>query len=305
MGKLETTRDFLSRNKGYLKWGNAKLAALLDTDVEIIKSVKAELKDSYKHYQTKDKNSSSFKRMFFDIETSYNIGKFWRAGYGLNINPGDIIREKAVICISWKWENEDKVSHLNWDKDQCDKKMLKEFSKILATADEVIAHNGDRFDIKWLRTRCLIHRIPFPTYVKSLDTLRKVKSMFNFNSNKLDYIAQVLGFGNKIPTGIQLWDRIILDKDPKAMEKMLEYCDHDVVLLEDVYQTIQSYIKPETHVGRHLGHDKASCPTCGNEHTKHIKNTFTAAGTIKRHMGCDSCGSDYVISNTAFKKRNK
>jgi uncharacterized protein YprB with RNaseH-like and TPR domain len=179
--------------------------------------------------------------------------------------------------------------------------MLKEFSKVIAKADEVIGHNGDRFDIPWLRTRCLNHRIFFPTYVRSLDTLKKVRSMFNFQSNKLDYIANFLGFGHKIDTGgIELWDDIILRKDKEAMKKMIEYCDHDVVLLEDVYHAIQSYIKPCTHVGRHIGNDKASCPTCGSTNTYLVKNVFTPTGTLKRKMLCKDCTQDYEISNLAY-----
>lgn len=292
MGNKEI-KDFLSSNRGYLKWGKSKLSRKFGVSEETIKEIVFDVYNS---------NSKGFRRLFFDIETSYNIGKFWRAGYNLNINPGDIIKERAVICVSWKWEGEDKVYNLQWDKDQCDKALLKEFTKVLAEADEAIAHNGDRFDIKWLRTRCLIHRIPFPTYVKTLDTLKKVKSMFNFQSNKLDYIAEVLGFGNKLPTGMQLWDKIILNKDKEAMKKMLTYCDHDVVLLEDVYGAIFSYIKPDTHVGVHNGGEKYDCPSCGSNSVKYLNNVVTPKGTITRHMGCNSCESDFVLSNTVFKK---
>ena len=32
--------------------------------------------------------------------------------------------------------------------------------KIANQADEIIGHNGDRFDIKKVRTRCIYHRVP-------------------------------------------------------------------------------------------------------------------------------------------------
>ena len=62
------------------------------------------------------------KRLFFDIETSFNIGWFWRAGYKQAITPEQIIHERKVICISYKWEGEDEVYNLiqkaavDWDK---------------------------------------------------------------------------------------------------------------------------------------------------------------------------------------------
>lgn len=291
----KSIKDFLSENRGYLKWGKKKLARKFNTNLSTIDEIKKEINNQ-------PLNPRGFRRLFFDIETSFDIGWFWRSGYNQTITTDQIIKERAVICLSFKWEGEDKVYNLKWDDNQCDKGLLKEFSQIMMQANEVIAHNGDRFDIKWLRTRCLIHRIPFPTYVKSLDTLKKVKSMFNFQSNKLDYIAEMLGFGNKLPTGIDLWKEIIFDKSEEAMKTMVEYCNHDVVLLEDVYNAIQSYIKPETHVGVHQGKAKWSCPICGSEDVKYVKGEVTSAGTIKRHMYCEKSGADYIISNTAYKQ---
>ena len=49
------------------------------------------------------------KRLFFDIETSPNIGLFWTAGYKLNISPDSIIKERAIICICYKWAGDDKI----------------------------------------------------------------------------------------------------------------------------------------------------------------------------------------------------
>jgi len=244
-----------------------------------------------------------FKRMFFDIETSYNIVKSWRAGYKLTIHPSDIIKERAIICICWKWENDDTVHYLKWDNDQCDKKMLQAFTKELSKADEVIGHNGDRFDIKWVRTRCLFHRIPFNATIKSLDTLKKARSAFNFNSNRLDYIAKYLGVGGKIETGgMSLWDDIIFNKCKTAMHKMVTYCKNDVVILEDVFQVMQSYIHQNTHVGVATGGHKWSCPSCGGDDIKLLANPVTKAGTIQRHVECNGCKTDYKLSNSNWKK---
>lgn len=292
-------KAFLEEHRGYLKWGKKKLARKFDTTQATISEIKQEI-------QGGNLNRHGFKRLFFDIETSPNIGWFWRATWKTAIKPHQIREERKVICISYKWEGEDKVHNLKWDSKKGDKQMLKDFSKIMFQADEVIAHNSDRFDIPWLRTRCLYFGIPFPTYVKSLDTLKKVKSMFNFQSNRLDYIANFLGFGHKIDISPKVWEQVVFvptdHKEYKdAMAEMLEYCDYDVVLLEDVFKRIESYIKPSTHVGVHEGKAKYTCPCCGSEDVKYIKGTVTAAGSIKRHMTCKEHG-DYTISNTVYKK---
>jgi len=246
-------------------------------------------------------NQEGIKRLFFDIETSPNIGYFWRAGYKLNISPENIIQERKIICISYKWEHKDKIHRLTWDKDMCDKKMLEDFIAVANQADEMVAHNGDRFDIKWIRTRCIFHRVPmFPAY-KTLDTLKKAKSGFYFNSNKLDYIAQFLGVGAKVQhSGFDMWKQV-LQNDLVALEEMGNYCDGDIVVLEDVYLAMENYIKPNTHSGVINGNLKYSCPVCSSENAILLKNNVTPAGTIKRLMECQDCNQVHEISNSSYK----
>jgi uncharacterized protein YprB with RNaseH-like and TPR domain len=245
-------------------------------------------------------NQSQIKRLFFDIETSPNIGYFWRTGYNLSIQPHDIIEERKIICISYKWENEDKIYSLTWDKNKCDKKMLIDFIKVANLADELIAHNGDKFDIKWIRTRSIFHRVPmFPQY-KTLDTLKKAKSGFNFNSNKLDYIAKFLGVGEKVQhRGFDMW-KDVLNGCEEAMKEMVNYCEGDIIVLEDVFLTMQNYIKPNTHAGVINNNLKYSCPCCGSENIELIKNNVTAMGTIKRLINCIDCNHTYEISNSSY-----
>jgi len=243
---------------------------------------------------------SDIKRLFFDIETSPNIGYFWRTGYNLSITPDCIINERKIICISYKWETEDKIYTLTWDNNQCDKQMLIDFIKVANQSDEMIAHNGDRFDIKWIRTRCIFHRVAmFPNY-KTLDTLKKAKSGFNFNSNKLDYIAQFLGVGAKVKhSGFDMWKNVMAG-DKNAMAEMVHYCEGDIIVLEDVFLTMQNYIKTNTHNGVINGNLKYSCPSCGSENIELLKNNVTAMGTIKRQINCLDCEYNYEISNSSY-----
>jgi hypothetical protein len=244
--------------------------------------------------------SKQVKRLFFDIETSPNIVYSWRIGYNLNITPENIIDERKIICISYKWESEEVIHTLTWDKNQCDKKMLTKFVAVANQADELIAHNGDRFDIKWVRTRCIYHRIPmFPNY-KTLDTLKKAKSGFNFNSNKLDYIAQYLGVGAKVKhSGFDMW-KGVMQNDKTSLSEMVHYCEGDIIVLEDVFLTMQSYIKQNTHAGVLNNNLKYSCPCCSSEQITLLKNNVTAMGTIKRLIECNDCNYNYEISNASY-----
>ena len=246
------------------------------------------------------KNKNKIKRLFFDIETSPMIVYSWRVGWKLNIGTHNIIEDWKIICISYKWEHEDKVHNFTWDKNKCDKKMLIDFIQVMNQADECIAHNGDRFDIKKIRTRCIFHRIQmFPNY-KTLDTLKKAKSGFNFNSNRLDYIAKFLGVGAKLEhEGFDMWVKC-MQGDPQALKDMVLYCDMDIIVLEAVYLVMQNWIKPNTHAGVLNNNLKYSCPCCGDENPILLKNIVTTMGSIKRQMECNNCNHVYEISNSSY-----
>jgi uncharacterized protein YprB with RNaseH-like and TPR domain len=230
------------------------------------------------------------KRLFFDIETSPNIGLFWEAGYKKNIDYSNIIKERAIICICYKWEDSKEVGYLTWDSKQCDKKMLQKFIDIANSADQLVGHNGDRFDLAWIRTRCLFHRIDmFPTYT-TIDTLKVSRSKFKFNSNKLDYIAKYLGMGKKIKTEFGLWKDIVLNKDKAAMTKMIKYCQQDVKLLEKVYKELSVHLSSKTHFGVIFGADRGSCPECGSDDLVRMVNRITATGVKKIQFQCKTCG---------------
>jgi predicted PolB exonuclease-like 3'-5' exonuclease/rubredoxin len=240
------------------------------------------------------------KRLFFDIETSAMIVYTWRTGWNLTIGTDNIIEDWKIICISYKWEGEDKVHTLDWGKERCDKKLLDEFIKIANTADELVGHNGDRFDLKKIRTRCIFHRIPMFPHYRTLDTLKKAKSGFNFNSNKLDYIAKFLGVGAKLEhEGFNMWVKC-MKGDEEALKKMIEYWEMDIVVLEDVFFTMQNYIKPNVHAGVLGNNLKYSCPVCGSENVEFLNINVTPLGTIKRLMQCKDCGHTYEISNSSY-----
>jgi len=180
------------------------------------------------------------KRLFFDIETSPNVVFSWRIGNKINLSHDNIITERAIICICWKFEGEEKVRSLQWDKG-CDKEMLKKFSKIMDSADEVIGQNSDKFDIKWIRTRCILHNIPISPKFSSVDTLKMARQGFNFNSNKLDYMSKFLGREGKTETTYDLWKDICLKHSKEAMNKMIEYCKNDIVILEETYNKLKPF----------------------------------------------------------------
>lgn len=262
-------QDFLVEKRGYLKKNALEVAkALWKQDSKFISKSKEELKkdliqikevqqalrkasvievslheqkliDIY-HEIIKERNKPK-RVLFFDIETSPNLVFSWNIGRKISLTHDNIINERAIICISYKWGHEDVVHSLSWNKGD-DSKMLKQFSEIMNSADIVIGHNSDNFDIKWIRTRCLFYGIELKCKFNAIDTLKLSRQGFKFNSNRLDYISKFLGNTGKKATGYDLWKSIVLENNKQAMNTMVDYCENDVLILEDVYTKLQKFV---------------------------------------------------------------
>lgn len=247
------------------------------------------------HLKTK-----KIRRLFWDIETSPNIVLSWRVGYKINLDADNILKERKIICIGWKWEGENKVTVIHWDENQDDKKILERFLKVANEADELIYQNGDQFDLPWFRTRCIFHGFQCMPDYKTCDTLQWARRNFYFNSNKLDYIAKYLGLGEKIHTNYGLWKQIVLHKCTKSMNLMTAYCAKDVILLEKVWGRLHLFAKPKTHAGVTMGKEKYTCAHCGSEDVSKSKTKITAQGTVQHQMQCKKCHGYYTISDLDF-----
>lgn len=246
-------------------------------------------KSPYKH---------DFKRLFFDIETSPNIVYSWRIGRKIYIDHENIINERAIICICWKWEGQDEINAVRW-KDGDDREMLIKFAEVFNSADEIVGQNSESFDIKWFRTRCLYHRIPVNPRIVSLDTLQIAIRKFNFNSNKLEYMGKFLGFGGKIKTDFDLWKQV-LNGNKKALAQMIDYCKRDVDLLEKVFNELFRYTEHRSHVAVELGRDKIDCPKCGSIKHHFNRTHTTKMGIVRVQMQCNECAAYYTVSNRTY-----
>jgi hypothetical protein len=245
--------------------------------------------------------NTKVKRLFWDIEVSPNLVLAWRTGFQIDVGWNAIVEERKIICIGYKWEGSSKVTVLRWDKFQNDASMLKAFMPIVNEADEIVHHYGDRFDLPWFKTRCLILGFdPLPSY-KTVDTKMWASKYFYFNANNLDYIAQVLGVGKKHKTDYDLWKNIVLHKCKRSLDKMCNYCGNDVVMLEKVYHKLRFCVKPQIHAGVLGGGEKWTCPRDGSKNVTKSKTRVNASGTITHQFKCNDCGGFYTISDQAFK----
>jgi DNA polymerase elongation subunit (family B) len=233
------------------------------------------------------------KILILDIETAPNIGFFWKCGYNLTITHDQIITERRIISVAYKWygQKETKVLDWGWDK-QCDKSLLKEIQKLISEADAVIGQNHDDFDLTWIQGRLMMHKLP-PLPPKgvlvTLDTLKLSRASFNLNSNKLDYLSRIMNLGGKHSMKFQDWVDIVLKKDKKAFIKMLKYNIKDVQDTEKVFERIKPYVKLPVHFGVLLGSARSDCPNCGsNICAKDGTRTMRSGIRYQRYL-CKGC----------------
>lgn len=235
--------------------------------------------------------SNSPRILCYDIETSLQpVAVFQLAGNDW-IQPENILAERHLISVCWRWQGEKKMHSVSllddpkrFSKDPHDDKFVAEtFHKVLQEADVLVGHNSDKFDLRYLKTRMLVHGLAPLAPIASLDTYKVAKRHFMLNSNKLDYIAKLLKIGAKMETPKGLW-LDVMRGDAKAIKTMVEYNKHDVVVLEKVFKKLQPYM--ENHVNREL-FGGVGCPRCGSSKVQ-SRGFHRAISRVYRRWQCQA-----------------
>ena len=184
--------------------------------------------------------------LYIDLEVSksriYNYGLRVPSTY---ISPENLDKEAYIICWAASYVGSDTVwsdcvtkkEALKWD----DKRILGRLQELMASADLLAGHNVDRFDVKRANARFLLNGIEPVIGKKTLDTLKIARSKFAFESNKLDYISQRLGFRPKDDIRNEDWNRIVSTGDEKTLRKVLKYNKGDVKEGKRVLDVLMKY----------------------------------------------------------------
>jgi hypothetical protein len=235
------------------------------------------------------------KVLVLDIETAPLLAFVWGI-WEQNIQYQAIQSDWFILTWSAKWLFEDKVYSAKLTAKEAlkqdDKRIMLSIWEMLNEADIVITHNGDKFDIKKLNTRFLVHNMNPPLPFISIDTLKHNKKQFAHSSNKLDYINNSLGVPRKMEhEGFPMWVKCYRG-DTAALKKMEEYNVQDVMILEDLYLRIRQWIKPHPNLALHITDEKVErCPTCLSEDLKAERKGYFTKTARYETFRCNSCGA--------------
>jgi len=237
------------------------------------------------------------KVLLWDVESSHNLLLAFELGNkDMYIPYENIITERHIFCISYKWLGEKKIHTISIvdDKKRFDKDInddfyvVSEFRKILETADAQVYHYGTGFDTPMLQARMAFHNLaPLPKII-TIDTKNVAKRNFKFNSNRLDYLAKHLGFKGKMKNPSSLWIKCFMG-DKESLEHMAKYNRQDIEILEFVYTRLVPFLK-NNPLNRNQFTSEAVCPHCGSTHLQSRGYSITRTAKYRR-LQCQDCGS--------------
>lgn len=228
--------------------------------------------------------------LFLDIETAPIVATTWSL-YPKSLSHENILKDWYIICAAWKFSDESKVQSSEINSTKTDKNVCIDLRTAISKADIIVGHNSDKFDLKKLNSRLIYHGLKPLPLVPTVDTLKEVRKIAAFTSNRLDYLSKVLIGKGKIKTEYNLWLDVIKG-DKKALKKMVVYCKVDVERLEGIYNILRPYMKAHPHIGVLSGKDRlCSCNKCGSVKLKKNGIRVTAAGLKKQEIQCMACGS--------------
>ena len=220
--------------------------------------------------------------LLLDIETSpikAYVWGLWQQNVGLN----QIIEPTHVICFAAKWLGTPGTFFVRHDRDD----LPQEAWDLLDAADVVMTFNGQSFDVPHLNREMLEAGLPPPSPYKQIDLFVAAKKMFQFPSNKLEYISQqLLEHGKVKHEGFELWTKCE-QGDEAAWKLMRKYNKRDVTLLEELYEILRPWIPSHPSFAAFTG--KHVCPACGGTDLKRRGYAYTSVSTYIQYH-CETCG---------------
>lgn len=230
------------------------------------------------------------KVLIYDLETSPNIGYFWKM-WKENIGWNQVIEVGTVITWSAKWLDSDEVFSMSEFFDGT-VPMLQGLHDLMEEADVIVAYNGNRFDRPVMNTAFVLNGFPPPAPAKQVDMYVVAKRQFRLLSNRMDAVAEMLGLEQKTDTGgFSLWSRC-MDGEEEAWAEMLTYNEQDVIVLEQIYKELLAWIPnhPNAALYTEPQPDQRVCPTCGSTHVQ-SRGTSKTSTMVYRRFQCMDCKS--------------
>lgn len=233
----------------------------------------------------------SVKTVLFDVETTPLIVHTWGL-WGHNVPASNIIQDRQILCVAWKTLGERRVGGACRSGAVTERAVIEQFREAIDDADILVGHNVDGFDVKHVNAKIIEYGLPPMPKLHTVDTLKEVRKVAKFSSNRLDFLGDKLVGQRKQPTDMQLW-KDCMDGDEAALARMFRYCKNDVTVLEALYLKLRPYMRNHPNVA---DNGSMNCPRCNGELARLRKAYRTKAGIERAHVQCLACNAPFTIS---------
>ena len=225
--------------------------------------------------------------LMLDIETAPHKVLCWGL-WDQNIAINQIEESGYTLCWAAKWYGRKPIL-LGTKQHSLAMHMLKDIHCLIDKADAVVHYNGTKFDMPTLNQEFVKWGFRPPSPYKQIDLLRVVRKQFRFASNKMDYVAQHLGLGRKLPhKGMDLWVACMAG-DEAAWRTMERYNKRDVILLEKLYKRLLPWIEQHPNMALYTDDSRLVCTNCGSRRVQREDVQPTLTLVYQRYQ-CQACG---------------
>lgn len=235
------------------------------------------------------------KLLYLDIENTHISVDIWQTGKQY-VSADRIKQDWCILSWAAKWVCSSSmyscVLRPQEVKNRDDRRIVSELYKLLNEADIVIGHNADRFDLKRINWRFLVHGLRPPRPYRSVDTLKVARRVFGASGNSMDFLCHSLGLGDKLEMHQGDWDRCEAG-DPAALRKMREYNEHDILVGESLYLKLRPWDRNHPNLGLYYETEMQVCKNCGSDDldVDEMNPVMTGANAYECWT-CVNCGAN-------------
>jgi len=190
-------------------------------------------------------------KLYFDLEVSKSLYySYGRKVKGEWLRGADLVHEYFIISWAASYIGSGKIFSACVTQEQAlgwtDAEILAPLHDLLSSADILVGHNVDAYDLKRVNTRFLINGwTPITNHdgkqKKTEDSLKIVRSRFAFEDNTLDALCVKFGIRGKDKITDDDWREVLRTGNPKILAKIDKYCRGDVRNGKKMYEIFAPY----------------------------------------------------------------
>ena len=202
----------------------------------------------------------------------------------------------VIICVGFKEVGGKKAevfSTLDYDETdilKAEKLLLKDVSERLLDCDIWLTHFGTYFDIPFVNTRLMYHKLPIlnPSF-NHIDTWKISRNRLKLSNNRLVTIQNFLKLDSE-KNAIQpmMWLKALGGHRP-SIKYIVDHCKRDVDVLAETYERLKPLVLD--HPSAKLLDGRDGCGVCGAGPGRQQKRGFRVTRTRKyQQYQCQGCG---------------